>query len=78
MAIIGFDDPVWASLTEPALSTVSQPSYAMGSLACQTLLKEIRQSGCTKVPPEDIILKPKLIIRDSSGGKASKNPSFLD
>jgi len=75
MAIIGFDDPVWAPLTEPALSTVSQPSYAMGTLACQTLLKEIRQTGRTKISPEDIILKPKLIIRESSGGKTLKNSS---
>jgi len=69
------DDPVWAPLTEPALSTVSQPSYAMGTLACQTLLKEIRQTGRTKISPEDIILKPKLIIRESSGGKTLKNSS---
>ena len=75
MAIIGFDDPVWAPLTEPALSTVSQPSYAMGTLACQTLLKEIRQTGRTKISPEDIILKPKLIIRESSGGKTLENSS---
>jgi len=65
MSIIGFDDPVWAPLTNPALTTVSQPSYSMGTLACQTLLKEIKGTGRSKTPPEDIMLKPKLIIRES-------------
>jgi len=69
IAIIGFDDPVWAPLTEPALTTVSQPSYSMGTLACQTLLKEIRRASRNKMPSEDIILKPSLIIRESSGGR---------
>jgi len=67
MAVIGFDDPVWAPLTEPALTTVSQPSYSMGTLACQALLKEIKGVGHSKIPSEDIILKPKLIIRKSCG-----------
>ena len=67
MAIIGFDDPVWTPLTEPALTTVSQPSYSMGTLACQDLLKEIKGVSHSKIPSEDIILKPKLIIRESCG-----------
>lgn len=65
MSIIGFDDPVWAPLTNPALTTVSQPSYCMGTLACQSLLKEIKGIGRSKTPPEGIVLKPKLIIRES-------------
>jgi len=72
MAVIGFDDPVWAPLTRPALTTLSQPSYSMGTLACQALLKEIRGVDRTKTPPEDIILKPRLVIRESSGGKVSE------
>ena len=72
MTIIGFDDPAWAPLTEPALTTVSQPSYSMGTLACQTLLKEIRGVDRTKMPLEHIILKPKLVIRESSGGRVSE------
>ncbi|MCK4418865.1 substrate-binding domain-containing protein, partial [Candidatus Aerophobetes bacterium] len=70
MAVLGFDDPAWAPLTEPALTTVSQPSYSMGTLACQTLLKEINHS---KIPSEDIILKPKLITRESSEKRIIEN-----
>ena len=65
MSIIGFDDPVWAPLTNPALTTVSQPSYSIGTLACQSLLKEIKGIGRSKILPEDILLKPKLIVRES-------------
>ena len=65
MSIIGFDDPVWASITNPALTCVSQPSYSIGTLACQSLLKEIKGAERSKTSPEDIILKPKLIIRES-------------
>ncbi len=65
MSIIGFDDPIWAPITNPALTTVSQPSYSMGTLACQTLLREIKGIGRNKTPLEDMLLKPKLIIRES-------------
>lgn len=65
MSIIGFDDSVWAPLTNPALTTVTQPSYSMGTLACQSLLKEIKGIDRSKTRPEDIVLKPKLIIRES-------------
>ena len=73
IAIIGFDDPVWAPLTEPALTTVSQPSYSMGTLACQALLKEIKGVAHSEIPSEEIILKPKLIIRESSGKRIVEN-----
>ena len=41
ISLVGFDDPTWASFTEPPLTTVRQPSYSMGILACQTLFKKI-------------------------------------
>ncbi len=72
MSIIGFDDPIWAPLTNPGLTTVSQPSYSIGTLACQTLLKQIRGIGRSKAPLEHILLKPKLIIRESCGKKVAE------
>ena len=73
MAVIGFDDLAWAPLAGPPLTTVSQPSYSMGSLACQTLLKEIRETPRDRTPPEDIILKTRLILRESSGKRIPKD-----
>ena len=65
MSIIGFDDHIWAPIVDPALTCVSQPSYSIGTLACQTLLKEIKGNGRNKIPSEYIVLKTKLIIRES-------------
>lgn len=67
IAIVGFDDPVWAPLMKPPLTAVRQPSYSVGTIACQALLKEIKGVGHSKIPSEDVILKPKLIIRESCG-----------
>jgi len=72
MSIIGFDDPVWAPITNPALTCVSQPSYSIGTLACQSLLKEIKGTIRSKTPPEDIVLKPKLVIRESCGERITE------
>jgi len=45
----------------------------MGTLACQTLLREIRAIGRSKIPLEDIILKPRLVVRESSGKRIGEN-----
>jgi len=68
MAIIGFDDPVWAPLVDPPLTTVRQPSYSIGTIASQVLLQKMDTRG-RKTKHEEIILKPKLIIRESCGEK---------
>ncbi len=65
ISIIGFDDPAWAPLTNPALTTVSQPSYAIGTLGCQALLERTRESSRDQISSEDIVLKTNLIIRES-------------
>jgi len=65
ISLVGFDDPAWASFTEPPLTTVRQPSYSMGVLACQALLKEIKKNPHTKIREKNVILKPELIIRKS-------------
>lgn len=67
MAVVGFDDPVWAAFTNPALTAVSQPSYSMGTLACQTLLKNVKDFSPHNALSDEVILKPRLIIRESCG-----------
>ena len=67
IAVVGFDDPVWASYMDPPLTAVSQPSYTMGMLAFDYLLAQISGSGKDKKFIEDVILKPTLVIRKSCG-----------
>jgi len=71
IAVVGFDDPVWASYMDPPLTAVSQPSYTMGILAFDYLLSQISGSGKDKKYIEDVILKPTLLIRESCGCKSA-------
>jgi DNA-binding LacI/PurR family transcriptional regulator len=75
MAIIGFDDPVWASYMDPPLTTVSQPSYTMGMLAFDYVLAQVTNAGKDRRYLEDIILKPVLVIRKSCGAAGGNGPS---
>jgi len=65
MSLIGFDDPIWASITQPALTAVSQPSYSMGVLACEALIGQIKERDQLRISTESIVLKPKLVVRES-------------
>jgi len=67
VAVIGFDDPVWASYADPPLTTVSQPSYTMGILAFDYLAAQIGAPANSRRFVEDIVLKPTLVIRKSCG-----------
>jgi LacI family transcriptional regulator len=67
IAVVGYDDPVWASYMDPPLTAVSQPSYTMGILAFDYLLAQISGSGRDKKYLKDVILKPTLFIRQSCG-----------
>ena len=41
VTVIGFDDPEWAPLTAPPLTTLAQPTYEMGVEAAKLLLDRI-------------------------------------
>jgi LacI family transcriptional regulator len=69
MAIVGFDDPEWAPLVKPPLTAVRQPTYSIGILACQALLQKIKKR---KIRHEEIVVKPKLIIRESCGARSQR------
>lgn len=64
IAVVGFtDDPISALIT-PSLTTVMQPSYEMGKVAAQLLIKHITTKD--DFVPEIKILKTKLAIREST------------
>lgn len=62
ISIIGFDDLPWASLLRPALSNVAQPTYELGRTAAQLLLQRLED---TQRPPTHVVLKTRLVMRDS-------------
>ena len=65
VALVGFSNEPYTSFTEPALSTVEQHSLRMGNAAAEIFLEEV-SDGEKKFIPQKIVLKPELIIRQSS------------
>lgn len=64
IALVGYDETVWAKHMNPPLTTVSQPARDMGKIAVETLIETIKSK---RVYPRTIVLPPELIIRRSSG-----------
>jgi LacI family transcriptional regulator, repressor for deo operon, udp, cdd, tsx, nupC, and nupG len=62
LSVIGFDDIKFSSIFEPALTTIAQPTFEMGTKAMQLLLKIINNDELEK---DQFILADKLIVRDS-------------
>lgn len=71
MAVVGFDDITFASLVEPPLTTVAQPTYRMGSLAMDRLLELI---GGGDREPRRLVLDPQLVVRRSCGAGIEFRP----
>jgi DNA-binding LacI/PurR family transcriptional regulator len=67
IAIVGFDDPDWSIMTDPPLTTISQPVYDLGLKATEILIKNINNKGdALGRKPLTIILNTELIIRNST------------
>ncbi|GAA4399097.1 hypothetical protein GCM10023187_10460 [Nibrella viscosa] len=69
MALAGFTDEPVAALVEPALATVAQPTFAIGQIAAQLFLAQIR--GGASYQPTTQVLKTRLVIRESSQKKSN-------
>ena len=63
ISIVAFDDPVWAELVQPALTTLAQPVRAMTSTAVRLLIDNIEGR---RRAPERIVFRFSLKVRDSS------------
>lgn len=62
ISVIGFDNIYISDFVEPALTTISQPSYEMGRKAARMLLDAIEQPGCAQ---ENVVMEPTLVERRS-------------
>lgn len=63
ISVMGFDDIRYAAVTEPALTTISQPAREIGERVASRLLKAIEKGHQPNNKP--VILPHKLVIRDS-------------
>jgi LacI family transcriptional regulator len=62
ISVIGFDNIFITELITPSLTTIEVDTEKLGSLAVDIILKRLNEKNRK---PESIILKPKLIIRES-------------
>ncbi|MET3696931.1 LacI family transcriptional regulator [Bacillus oleivorans] len=63
IALVGFDNISFSNMTNPTLTTISQPMYNMGCTAAEMLISSIKEE---KV--ESIVLDHELLIRESTMG----------
>jgi DNA-binding LacI/PurR family transcriptional regulator len=64
VALLGFCDNPVSRLVDPTITTVHQPAYEVGKNAAQLLIEQIKSPD--NFVPKKIVLKTKLIIRNST------------
>lgn len=63
MALVTFDETTWASLVQPAITLIAQPTYEIGKTAAELLLQRIAEPERSV---RQVILKGQLLVRGSS------------
>lgn len=61
--VIGFDNTFIGNLSEPPLTTIVQPQFQMGSMACEMLFERINGKN---IQNKSIKLNAELLIREST------------
>lgn len=62
IGIIGFDNTDTSIMCDPPLTTVKQPQFQMGFLACEMLIEQISNEN---TQPRQLLLDVELIVRES-------------
>src|SRR5579884_3285909 len=70
ISAIGFDDIMSAAFHKPSLTTVRQPLREMGQQGAQILLDMIAHPENNF--PEEVVMQPELIVRESTGPAAAQ------
>lgn len=77
ISIVGFDDIAFASLTEPALTTINLPRDELGRRAVEVLIKSIedmsKEGVEIRVPTNLVIRQSTAPVRIQPDGSAKKN-----
>ncbi len=64
--MVGFDDIQSAAFCTPSLTTVRQPLNEMGKRGAHLLLERIANPSNTDLIAE-VVMRPELIVRESTG-----------
>jgi DNA-binding LacI/PurR family transcriptional regulator len=71
LAVVGFDDVPFASYALPPLTTVAQPVPEMGQRAMEMALALMQNGNSGEGAISDVVLRGRLIVRQSSGARKS-------
>jgi LacI family transcriptional regulator len=63
VSVACFDDFPWSDVFSPQITTVAQPVQAIGEQAAKLLLD--RLTGNRDAPPRNLVLKGRLMVRNS-------------
>lgn len=74
VSVIGYDDIAFAERYRVPLTTVIQAKHSMGQLAADELVELIQNRSH---PPARLLLKPRLIIRDSCSTVRTRAPGSV-
>lgn len=66
IAVVGIDDPPWASLVSPAMTTLAQPTQTMATVAFDLLVGRIRKERSV---PREMMYQFELRVRESCGSQ---------
>jgi DNA-binding LacI/PurR family transcriptional regulator len=69
ISVVGYDDSLFMSCTDPPLTTVRQPIEAIGRAAVAMLTGQIEGSS---VPPEELFFEPEMVARGSTAAAPVK------
>ncbi|MDR2626847.1 MAG: LacI family transcriptional regulator [Dysgonamonadaceae bacterium] len=76
IAVVGFTESQMATIIEPNLTTVEQPTFEMGKSAAELLLQQIKNKQDETWTTKTLVLEAKLNIRESSTQtKTGSSPS---
>ena len=65
VSVLGFDDIYAAAFHNPALTTIRQPLFEMGSLAAETLLERLKNGSAEEIP-RTLSVEPTIVVREST------------
>jgi len=63
IALVTFDETTWATLVQPSITLIAQPTDDIGKTATELLLQRVTDS--TR-PTRQVILKGQLLVRGTS------------
>lgn len=73
VSVTGYDDIAYAQLAFPRLTSVSQPAHAIGAAAARLLIERLRDPGGAR---QEVVIRPSLVLRDSTAPPAHPRASL--